>query len=296
MPPLRARLGAAFATRLSPEHTRRATLFERLTVSRLSWDTLVRIYRHLELVGKLATGIWVGFITSVVLGVDWKPVVEGVFNTGTPIAEALLLAILLPTLLSSRPARSSGSPAGASSASCGGATSSESPRRGEARPPRPVGDWIQSSIRRREGAGLMSAANRGGSYTTPSRGLAGIVAFAGIMLALIGFFDILQGLTALFNDEYFAVRGGDLLVLDFTAWGWITLIWGVVLVAAGLGLLGGRGGARVFAIVVVFVNMILQIAFLAAYPIWSAIIIALDVFVLYALTARWDEVKLALKE
>lgn len=142
----------------------------------------------------------------------------------------------------------------------------------------------------------MSAANRGGSYTTPSRGLAGMVAFAGIMLALIGFFDILQGLTALFNDEYFAVRGGDLLVLDFTAWGWITLIWGVVLVAAGLGLLGGRGGARVFAIVVVFVNMILQIAFLAAYPIWSAIIIALDVFVLYALTARWDEVKLALKE
>ena len=123
-----------------------------------------------------------------------------------------------------------------------------------------------------------------------------MVAFAGIMLALIGFMDILQGVTALFNDEYFAVRGGDLLVLDFTAWGWITLIWGVALVAAGFGLLSGRGGARVFALVVVFVNMLVQIAFLAAYPIWSAIIIALDVFVLYALTARWDEVKMALKE
>ena len=142
----------------------------------------------------------------------------------------------------------------------------------------------------------MSAANRGGSYTRPSRGLAGMVAFAGIMLALTGFFDILQGLTALFNDEYFAVRGGELLVFDFTAWGWITLIWGLALVAAGLGLLAGRGGARVFAIVVVFVNMIVQIAFLAAYPIWSTIIIALDVFILYALTARWDDVKLALKE
>ena len=142
----------------------------------------------------------------------------------------------------------------------------------------------------------MTAANRGDSYPTPSRGLAGMVAFAGIMLALIGFFDILQGLTALFNDEYFAVRGGELLVFDFTAWGWITLIWGAVLVAAGFGLLSGRGGARVFAIVVVFINMIVQIAFLAAYPIWSAIIIALDVFVLYALTARWDEVKVALKE
>ena len=139
----------------------------------------------------------------------------------------------------------------------------------------------------------MTAADR---YTTPSRGLAGMVAFAGIMLALIGFFDILQGLTALFNDEYFAVRGGELLVFDFTAWGWITLIWGIVLIAAGLGLLGGRGGARVFAIVAVFINMLVQIAFLSSYPIWCTIIIALDVFVLYALTARWTEVKMALNE
>jgi hypothetical protein len=142
----------------------------------------------------------------------------------------------------------------------------------------------------------MAAADSEAPYTRPARGLAGMVAFAGIMLALIGFFDILQGLTALFNDEYFAVRGGELLVFDFTTWGVITLIWGALLVAAGFGLLSGRSGARVFAIVVVFVNMIVQIAFLAAYPIWSTIIIALDVFVLYALTARWDEVKLALKE
>jgi hypothetical protein len=142
----------------------------------------------------------------------------------------------------------------------------------------------------------MAAAKTRHEYTTPARGLAGMVAFAGIMLALIGFMDILQGVTALFNDEYFAVRGGDLLVLDFTAWGWITLIWGVALVAAGFGLLSGRGGARIFALIVVFINMLLQIAFLASYPIWSTIIIALDVFVLYALTARWDEVKMALDE
>jgi hypothetical protein len=142
----------------------------------------------------------------------------------------------------------------------------------------------------------MTAANREREYTRPARGLAGMVAFAGVMLALIGFFDILQGLTALFNDEYFAVRNGDLLVFDFTTWGIITLIWGSLLVGAGLGLLSGRGGARIFAIVIVFINMILQIAFLSSYPIWSAIIIALDVFVLYALTAKWDEVKLALDE
>ncbi len=142
----------------------------------------------------------------------------------------------------------------------------------------------------------MGTANRGGSYTTPARGLAGMVAFAGVMLVLIGFFDILQGLTALLNDKYFTVREGDLLVLDFTTWGVITLIWGALLVGAGFGLLSGRGGARIFSIVVVFINMLLQIAFLAANPIWSTIIIAMDVFVLYALTARWNEAKLALKE
>ncbi len=140
----------------------------------------------------------------------------------------------------------------------------------------------------------MSAADD--RYKTPARGLAGFVAFAGIMLALIGFFDILQGLTALFNDEYFVARKGDLLVLDFTAWGWITLLWGIVLIAAGLGLLASKTWARWFAILAVFINTIAQIAFLSSYPIWSTIIIALDVFVLYALTARWEEVKLALAE
>jgi hypothetical protein len=96
---LRARLGAAFKGRLSPEHTRRATLFERLTVQRLSWDALVRFHRYLELVGKLATAIWVGFVCSVLLGVNWKFVVEDVFNSGTRIKHAVVLAILLPTLV-----------------------------------------------------------------------------------------------------------------------------------------------------------------------------------------------------
>ena len=97
MEPLRARVGAAFAAHLSPEHTRRATLFERLTVQRLSWDLLVRIHRYLELLGKLATGIWIGFVASVILGVNWKFVVEDVFNSGTQIKDALVLTLLLGT-------------------------------------------------------------------------------------------------------------------------------------------------------------------------------------------------------
>jgi hypothetical protein len=95
--PLRARLGAAFAAHLSPERTRRATLFERLTVQRLPWDALVRIHRYLELVGKFATGVWIGFVASVVLGVNWQLVVADIFNSGARITNALALTLVLGT-------------------------------------------------------------------------------------------------------------------------------------------------------------------------------------------------------
>jgi hypothetical protein len=140
----------------------------------------------------------------------------------------------------------------------------------------------------------MSSARTSGTGAEPSGAWGGWVAFAGIMLVLTGFFDILQGLTALLNDQYFAIRSGQLLVFDFTAWGWIWLLWGLILIAAGFGLLRGVGAARWFAVVAVFINAIGEIAFLNAFPIWSTIVIALDVFVIFALTARWSEARAAM--
>jgi hypothetical protein len=91
------------------------------------------------------------------------------------------------------------------------------------------------------------------------------------------------------------VPGDDeLLLVDFTAWGVIMLGWGLLLVAAGLAVASGRGWARWFAVLAVFVNVIAQIGFLSAYPIWSAIMILLDVLVLFALTARWSEARAAM--
>jgi hypothetical protein len=130
----------------------------------------------------------------------------------------------------------------------------------------------------------------------PSGAWAGWVAFAGIMLSLIGFFDILQGLTALTNDTYFVVDDRDLLVFDFTTWGWILLLWGVLLIACGLGLLATQGWARWLGVAVAFINALARVAFLAAYPIWATIVIALDIIVLFALTARWEEARLGLRE
>jgi hypothetical protein len=152
-------------------------------------------------------------------------------------------------------------------------------------PPRPA---------RGHSAAMASNPNRG--YVQPSGAWAGWVAFAGIMLALIGFFDILQGITALTDDGYFVVKGEDLLVFDFTTFGWFLLLWGILLILVGIGLFMGKGAARWIGVILAFVNAIAQIAFLSAYPIWSTIVIALDVFVIFALTARWHEAQAAMRE
>jgi hypothetical protein len=92
------RLRERLAERLSPEHTRKATLLERWTVRKLDWEPLVRLHRYLELLGKVATAVWVGFIATVVLGVDWKSTVEHTVNSGDPVEAAVALAIALATL------------------------------------------------------------------------------------------------------------------------------------------------------------------------------------------------------
>ena len=69
------------------------------------------------------------------------------------------------------------------------------------------------------------------------------------------------------------------------------MIWGTLLVLAGLGLLSAQSWARWFAIVVVAFNFIAQLGFLgnSQTPLWSMTVIALNIIVLYALTARWSE-------
>jgi hypothetical protein len=121
---------------------------------------------------------------------------------------------------------------------------------------------------------------------------AGWVVFASIMLCVIGALNVVQGLVALTNDTYFLVRADDhLLLTDFTGWGIVLLVWAAVQIAAGLGLNSGHGWARVLAVVAACVSILIQILFLSAYPIWSTIIIAIDVFVIFALTARWAEAR-----
>jgi hypothetical protein len=122
-----------------------------------------------------------------------------------------------------------------------------------------------------------------------SGGWSGWIIFAAVMAIVVGAFNVIQGLAALFNDEYYAIVNGDLLVFDFTAWGWLTLIWGILLVLAGFALSSGKEWARWFTIILIVINMIGQVSFLAAFPLWGILIISIEILILYALIARWDE-------
>jgi hypothetical protein len=141
----------------------------------------------------------------------------------------------------------------------------------------------------------MSTGQRYEPSTRPSGAWAGWLTFAAVILTLLGTLNAIQGFLALFDDGYFVARSGDeLLLVEYTAWGVILLVWGVLLVAAGLSVAAGKGWARWFAVLLVCVNVIAQIGFLPAYPIWSAIMILLDVLVIFALTARWEEAQAAM--
>lgn len=126
----------------------------------------------------------------------------------------------------------------------------------------------------------------------PTTGWFGWVIFAGVMMMVMGLFHVIDGITALFNPAYYVVGPNGLAVnVDFTAWGWAHLILGVIVFFAGAALMAGQTWARVVGIVLAVLSAIINIGFLAAFPIWSSILIALDVIVIYALAVHGGEAK-----
>lgn len=123
----------------------------------------------------------------------------------------------------------------------------------------------------------------------PSRWV-GWILFAGVMMIVLGMFHAFQGFIAIFDDDYYLVtRRGLSIHIGFTAWGWIHLGLGVLVAAAGIALLNGRLWGRIAGIVVSVLSILVNAAFLAAYPIWSTIMMAVDILVIWALTVHGDE-------
>jgi hypothetical protein len=123
-------------------------------------------------------------------------------------------------------------------------------------------------------------------------GWVGWVVFASVMMMLLGASHALAGLVALMKDDYYLVRSdGLVLEVSYATWGWVHLILGIVVVVAGVALLRGATWARALTVVVAGLSVIANLAFLAANPLWSAIMVALSILVIYAVTARGGEAR-----
>jgi hypothetical protein len=112
----------------------------------------------------------------------------------------------------------------------------------------------------------------------------GFAAFAGAIMLMIGIFQAFEGIAAIANDEFFVVGRNYTFDLDVTAWGWIHLILGVIVAFAGISVYSGATWARAVGIVLAILSAVANFFFIPYYPVWSVLIIALCIAVIWALT------------
>jgi hypothetical protein len=129
-------------------------------------------------------------------------------------------------------------------------------------------------------APAMRPASTGGEYA-PERGH-GLIVFASVVLAVVGFFNAIYGIAAIANSHVF-VANAQFVWGSLRTWGWITLVLATLTLFAAGGVLVGVQFARWFGVAVIGLNAIDQMFFIPAYPLWSLTIIAVDMVALYAL-------------
>jgi len=119
----------------------------------------------------------------------------------------------------------------------------------------------------------------------------GWVTLAGIMMIAAGVFHGIAGLFAIFRSGWYVVNESQLVLFNYTQWGWVHLIFGIVLVLAAAALFAGKTWGRAVAITLAVLSIIANLGYLWAYPLWSIIIIALDVMIIYGVAKHGKEVE-----
>ena len=120
-------------------------------------------------------------------------------------------------------------------------------------------------------------------YESAAQVGSGWIGFAGIMLILVGFFNIIDGISAIANADYLV---NQLLFANLDAWGWFFLIWGILQVGAGFAIMNGSTWGAIVGVVTAFVNAIAQLSWARTYPVWAIAAIVLDVLIIYALVVH----------
>lgn len=122
-------------------------------------------------------------------------------------------------------------------------------------------------------------------------GWVGWIYFAGFMMLITGILQMIAGLTALLNDKFYVVTEQNILAFNFTTWGWIHLLVGLIVMLAGTAVIAGSFWGRIVAVFLATLSIIANFAFISSYPIWSTIVIVIDVLIIYALTVHGSEVE-----
>ncbi|MFI5907041.1 hypothetical protein [Dactylosporangium sp. NPDC051541] len=108
--------------------------------------------------------------------------------------------------------------------------------------------------------------------------------FGASLMLVIGIFQVVVGLTAIFQRAFYILAGSYLFGFSVVGWGWVHLALGVLLLLAGGAVLAGQLWGRVVGIVLASLSAIANFLFLPYYPLWSMLIIAADVGVIWSLT------------
>ena len=110
----------------------------------------------------------------------------------------------------------------------------------------------------------------------------------GVLLIILGLWNAIDGLSALLAGGFVAADAERVVALDVAAWGWVLLAIGVVEVVAGIALFIGARWARVVAVLVAGFNGIVQLAFLAAYPVGAILIMVVAAVVIWTIVKHGD--------
>jgi hypothetical protein len=119
--------------------------------------------------------------------------------------------------------------------------------------------------------------------------MSGWISFAGFLMVVAGVFHMITGLVAIFKPSFYVTTSSHLLVFDYGTWGWTHLIWGMILLLSAGSLFAGRMWGRVVAIILATLSAILNFGFISAYPIWSILIIVLDIIIIYSVAMYGSE-------
>ncbi|WP_327174406.1 hypothetical protein OG599_03265 [Streptomyces sp. NBC_01335] len=116
----------------------------------------------------------------------------------------------------------------------------------------------------------------------------GWTAFAGVLMIFGGAMAIFEGIAAIAKDDVFVTTRNYIFQWDLTGWGWVHLILGIVIVLAGCALFTGALWARLVGVVLAGLGALANFLWLPYYPFWSIILIAINIFVIWALCARTE--------